>query len=141
MSAPPRGRLSAGLTPAQAERCGIGVRTAAYRLYDADGAMVYAGVTCNVERRMWEHKGKSWWKQVARREVTWFDSRPDALLAERGTVIDALRNAHSDASLHAAIVLAGRVGWSKYMIANELKIPVTEADGMLSTARRTGLLW
>lgn len=116
-------------------------RTAAYHLFATDDALVYVGVTCNVARRMKDHKGKVWWPEVARREVTWFDKRPDALLAERRTVIAALRGADSDASLRAAIILAGRVGWSKYMIAGELKIPVATANVMLSTVRRAGLIW
>lgn len=116
-------------------------RTAAYHLFAADDALVYVGITCNIARRMGDHKGKVWWHEVARREVTWFDSRPDALLAERRTVIAALRGADSDASLRAAIILAGRVGWSKYMIASELKIPVADADMMLTAVRSARLIW
>jgi len=57
--------------------------TAHYRLYDAAGIFLYTGVADNLKERFDKHKReKSWWPQVARRTVTWYGSRSDALRAE-----------------------------------------------------------
>lgn len=63
-------------------------RTALYRLYDAGGRLLYVGATKNTLQRWNQHKKtKPWWRQVARREVKWFDSRPSALLAEHWAIV------------------------------------------------------
>jgi predicted GIY-YIG superfamily endonuclease len=57
--------------------------TAHYRLYDAAGIFLYTGVADNLKARFDDHKAeKPWWPQVARRTVTWYGSRRDALRAE-----------------------------------------------------------
>jgi predicted GIY-YIG superfamily endonuclease len=81
--------------------------TAHYRLYDATGILLYTGVADNLKARFDDHKAeKPWWPQVARRTVTWYGSRRDALRAEdiaiktehpihniAGTVSERLREA------------------------------------------------
>ncbi|WP_226780315.1 GIY-YIG nuclease family protein [Oceaniglobus trochenteri] len=58
--------------------------TALYRHYDADGALLYVGVTCDPCRRIAQHEsGSSWYTQVASVEVQWFDAREIAIAAER----------------------------------------------------------
>lgn len=58
-------------------------RTALYRLFDAEGALLYVGITVNVEQRWTEHeRAKPWWPQVAEKRVEWFENRPLALTAE-----------------------------------------------------------
>lgn len=45
---------------------------AVYRLYDAEGALLYIGSSDNPEKRFARHRAtQSWWPQVSRREVTW----------------------------------------------------------------------
>lgn len=45
---------------------------AVYRLYDANGELLYIGSSDNPEKRWAAHRStKSWWPQVVRREVTW----------------------------------------------------------------------
>lgn len=57
--------------------------TAHYRLYDAAGIFLYTGVADNLKARFDQHKlEKPWWPEVARRTVTWYGSRRDALRAE-----------------------------------------------------------
>lgn len=59
---------------------------AVYRCYDADGALLYIGVTTDVKRRMQLHasnKRSPWVARVARVEHEWYEDRVDALLAER----------------------------------------------------------
>lgn len=61
--------------------------TAVYRWYDADDQMLYVGVSNNPAARADQHsREKPWWSQVARCEVVWFSSRPEALVAERAAI-------------------------------------------------------
>ncbi len=58
-------------------------RTALYRFFDADGALLYVGITHDIEQRWAAHeRDKPWWPQVAERPVEWFESRRLALQAE-----------------------------------------------------------
>ncbi|WP_371799109.1 GIY-YIG nuclease family protein [Streptomyces sp. NBC_01707] len=58
-------------------------RTALYRLYDEGGALLYVGITADVDQRMVAHRyDKPWWPDVTRTEVQWHDSRPVALAHE-----------------------------------------------------------
>lgn len=57
--------------------------TALYRLYDADGALLYVGVTGDLRTRFAQHAaGKPWWPEVARKTVEWHETRIAALGAE-----------------------------------------------------------
>jgi len=74
-------------------------RTVVYRLYDAADVLLYVGSSKNPAQRWKQHRQlKSWWPQVARREVAWFDSRPDALFAERQAILaeNPLHNSPND---------------------------------------------
>lgn len=58
-------------------------RTALYRLYDAEGDLLYVGIAHDVEKRLTTHRlEKTWWLLVARISVEWFDSRALATAAE-----------------------------------------------------------
>lgn len=58
-------------------------RTAVYRLYDADKALLYIGMSDDPDRRFAEHEAdKSWWPLVADRAIEWHDSRKAASVAE-----------------------------------------------------------
>ncbi|WP_438479170.1 GIY-YIG nuclease family protein [Streptomyces asiaticus] len=64
-------------------------RTALYRFYDEGGALLYVGITAHLEARWIEHERvQSWWPQVARKTVEWFDSRPPARDAELKAIKD-----------------------------------------------------
>lgn len=66
-----------------------GYRTALYRFFDEGGALLYVGITADVEVRWLNHERyKPWWPQVAEKRVEWFDNRPDALAAE----LEAIRS-------------------------------------------------
>jgi hypothetical protein len=70
------------------QRRGLHQRTALYRLYDADDALLYVGITKNIVQRWFQHsQTKTWWSQAIRREVAWLDDRPAALLAERRAIL------------------------------------------------------
>ena len=62
-------------------------RTALYRFFDADGRLLYVGVSGNTESRWRQHaESKPWWPDVAEKTTEWLDSRPDALDAERAAI-------------------------------------------------------
>jgi predicted GIY-YIG superfamily endonuclease len=62
-------------------------RTAVYRFYDADGQLLYVGMTGNLGRRFAMHAAtKKWWPQVARRTAEWFGDRGEAAQAEREAI-------------------------------------------------------
>ena len=58
-------------------------RTALYRLLNADGALLYVGITNNPEVRWKAHsRKKPWWPEVSEKTVKWFDDRMAAATAE-----------------------------------------------------------
>ena len=57
--------------------------TALYRFYGGSGQLLYIGITRNPKWRWYGHAAhSSWWPQVQRRELVWYDSRPEARAAE-----------------------------------------------------------
>jgi predicted GIY-YIG superfamily endonuclease len=63
--------------------------TALYRLYAADGSLLYVGVTGDLRVRLAKHAAdKPWWTEVARKTAAWHDSRKEALLAEAAAIRD-----------------------------------------------------
>lgn len=63
-------------------------RTAVYRLYDADGSLLYVGTSNQPEARWKQHAPeKPWWPQVARKDIEWYPDRPKALTAEALAII------------------------------------------------------
>jgi predicted GIY-YIG superfamily endonuclease len=80
-------------------------RTALYRFYDADGALLYAGITDKPKRRWLQHSlAQPWWHLIDTKTVEWFDAREDALAAESQAVeteaprYNAVRNADGSIS-------------------------------------------
>ncbi len=58
-------------------------RTALYRLFDAEGVLLYIGIARNPDERMKYHIAfKRWWSEVARTDLEWFGDRAAALAAE-----------------------------------------------------------
>jgi predicted DNA-binding transcriptional regulator AlpA len=57
-------------------------QAAVYRLYAADGSLLYIGSSYNPERRYRDHYSKPWWPLVARRVEEWHPSKDDAYAAE-----------------------------------------------------------
>lgn len=64
-------------------------RTALYRHYDADGGLLYVGVSSSPARRMWEHRCRTdWAENTARSSVEWFQTRAAAFAAEAIAIAD-----------------------------------------------------
>ena len=62
-------------------------RTALYRFYGEGGALLYVGITANLESRWLDHERlKPWWPQVARKTFEWHEDRPAALKAELAAI-------------------------------------------------------
>ncbi|MEW2415274.1 GIY-YIG nuclease family protein [Streptomyces sp. NPDC046866] len=58
-------------------------RTALYRLFAADGELLYVGITNDTATRWSYHaRQKAWWVDVANRTVEWHEGRPAAARAE-----------------------------------------------------------
>jgi len=58
-------------------------RTALYRFYDADGCLLYVGITHDIEERWAQHAHyKTWWLDAVRHTVDWFGTRTPAHTAE-----------------------------------------------------------
>lgn len=57
--------------------------TALYRLFNADGKLLYVGIADDLHRRWVQHaRSKAWWPEVAKKTADWHDSRGDAEKAE-----------------------------------------------------------
>ncbi|WP_329616440.1 GIY-YIG nuclease family protein [Streptomyces brevispora] len=63
-------------------------RTALYRLYDADGSLLYVGVTRDPKRRFRDHRGKKrWWGEVSSHSIEWVDIESHALQMEVQAIV------------------------------------------------------
>lgn len=63
--------------------------TAMYRMYDAEGELLYVGISVRPDKRVEQHaRDKAWFRggEVEAVEVEWFDSRLRALEAEAVTI-------------------------------------------------------
>lgn len=57
--------------------------TAVYRLFDADGTLLYVGISCKPDTRLSQHRGhQQWWQQVATWTFEWLPDRLAALKCE-----------------------------------------------------------
>jgi hypothetical protein len=59
---------------------------AVYRLYDADGALLYIGSAYDPAHRSLDHRGTEWWPRVARRKDEWHPGRSEAYIAETAAI-------------------------------------------------------
>lgn len=66
----------------------IDQRTSLYRLYDDSDALLYIGIAFNPRTRGYHHAmTKSWWPEVVRKEICWFDNRREAEAAEDAAIL------------------------------------------------------
>lgn len=64
-------------------------RTAVYRFYDAEDQLLYVGITNNLDVRWATHASdKPWWHLVTRKDAEWFETRAEALAAEKEVVAE-----------------------------------------------------
>jgi hypothetical protein len=106
------------------DQIGRATVTHLYRLYDSAGALLYAGISTNVDRRLSEHRmSKRWYRSVARVETDEYQSRWRAALAE----LSAGRGRHG--------IIPGGIG--KGLVANMTDEELSEAAAHPAYARRS----
>jgi hypothetical protein len=84
-------------------------RTALYRLYAADGTLLYIGVTGKLSVRFYSHsREKRWWPQVAGMRLAWYASKAEAEEAERAAIFseDPVHNVRSTPRFGEVIIAA-----------------------------------
>ena len=59
-----------------------------YRAFDASGSLLYVGISWLAVRRIPQHAGKDWFDDVARIDISKFQSRQEALDAEKKAIIE-----------------------------------------------------
>ncbi len=65
------------------------IRASVYRMFDADGRLLYVGLTARGAQRIAEHSGNSqWWSFVASITVEHFDRKTAARRAEHEAIQD-----------------------------------------------------
>lgn len=102
--------------------------TALYRLYDADGALLYVGITCDLDQRWKAHARKPWWPQVADKQVQWYDNRAQAGKAEVHAIVTE-EPRHNIAWRSRRYAHIYRFGW--------LRERLLEEEEAIRTPRRT----
>lgn len=61
-------------------------KTALYRQFDAEGMLLYVGITELFTYRQAQHANKHWAHEIASTTSTWYDTRADALVAEADAI-------------------------------------------------------
>jgi predicted GIY-YIG superfamily endonuclease len=60
--------------------------TVVYRCYDAEGTLLYVGLSNNLVGRIAKHKRRDWWPDVASLETVEYPDRESAQYAERDAI-------------------------------------------------------
>lgn len=61
-----------------------------YRLYDADGLLLYVGVSTNPKDRFIKHYRTIWWPLVNRVRLEWHATRAEAFVSEKAAIISEI---------------------------------------------------
>lgn len=62
--------------------------TFVYRAYNKKGTLIYVGITCDIGRRIAQHKAdKPWWNKVEKIIIRKYRSRPEAERIERQAIL------------------------------------------------------
>jgi hypothetical protein len=64
----------------------VSERTAVYRLFDSIPEVIYIGVSRRPGHRIYVHRGRAWWAEVADLSIEWHPSRKEAFAAERAAI-------------------------------------------------------
>lgn len=75
-----------------------GDEVAVYRLFDSEGRLLYVGISKDPMNRWQEHRGNSWWRQVASYEVRWHPTRAEARVEEK----EAMASESAQHNIHSA---------------------------------------
>lgn len=61
-------------------------KTALYRHYNADGALLYVGISLSAVKRLGEHRDSLWANEITRIEIQYFEDRRTAEKAEKEAI-------------------------------------------------------
>jgi predicted GIY-YIG superfamily endonuclease len=95
-------------------------RTCLYRLYDAEGTLLYIGISYYPDERIHRHRSDRNWGadiDMSKNRFRWYDTRPEARAAE-------IKAIHDERPLHnvAETPFHRRVsGFKNYLTAEELE--------------------
>ena len=119
---------------------------AIYRHFDADGQLLYVGITDNPKRRLSEHMCRAIWRdEIDRIEVKWIGSREDALAAEAKAIREeqpVFNGGDPKSFVPAGDPLRdwmGSQGITQTALANEYGIANASMSQMISGKRRAPL--
>jgi len=77
-------------------------KTVLYRHFDANGTLLYVGISNSALKRLDKHKVNSHWAMdIARIELMWLDSKEEALSAERKAIQNESPLYNIDGRVHA----------------------------------------
>ena len=101
--------------------------TCLYRHFDAEGKLLYVGISLNAVARLYQHSlGARWFRSIARIEVEWHPCRRSAIAAEIGA-IQAERPLHNTThAIGMPVALAALLeanGWSHMVDCDGLLLP------------------
>jgi hypothetical protein len=87
-------------------------RTAVYRLFDADGALLYVGISKSFGLRWQQHAhAQPWWPEVQRQTVEWRETRREAEEAETVAILSEKPRYNRDKAVPPPPLSgAGRIG-------------------------------
>ncbi|MEU2453951.1 hypothetical protein ABZ605_28210 [Streptomyces sp. NPDC012765] len=107
--------------------------TAVYRLWNADGELLYIGISHNPPGRYVQHeRDKPWWPAVHRRQESWYDTRQEAEAAERAAIGSELPAYNATDGNGANKVPQARVGQDERREAQAGVLARLEADLLAS---------
>lgn len=116
--------------------------TCLYRLYDNRETLLYVGVAYDFDVRFKQHAArKAWWPHVARKDVTWFDNRIDALHAEaraianEGPAHNISRGAHP-----VGLAVIHRQQPKKYSVPRDWRYPSPDRTLQLGETEKRGVV-
>jgi predicted GIY-YIG superfamily endonuclease len=104
-----------------------------YRHFAADGELLYVGVSLSALRRLQQHQQRSpWFDHIARVEIQAFQSRGEALTAERQAIA-------TERPTHNARCVAGPGQWQVEHRGNVVVFRAPGQDGRMVACREDAL--
>lgn len=109
-------------------------RTAIYRFFNAEGTLLYVGVTNDIAVRWkWHAKQQPWWPEVVEQRATWHPTREAALAAE-GRAINTESplynvNASPGSGMKNRVIRVSHADWEAFGAACE-RLGVTRSERM-----------
>ncbi|MGV9226433.1 GntR family transcriptional regulator [Streptomyces albogriseolus] len=103
-------------------------RTALYKLYNEEDALLYVGVTNNTRVRWAKHAtDKAWWGEVSRQEITWYADRISALAAEK-EAIQRDQPRYNSEHIAPAAPTVDETDWGYQAIAEDLTARIERGE-------------